>query len=161
MSKELKRYAEMYDEMIDFKDYYARMIPDWDGKLPTNCRLHDDNTPSFSYSESLRVWSCFGSCATSGKVTKYHMAYLKRYVGGYISLEYTLESLRTMFPYLPKYHKELDEVSLTNEAEIKELKLFEKIDFSTEDIIQSNDDSEVFLMFMLPMPRKERKREGE
>lgn len=154
MSKELKRYSEMYDEMISFRDYYNRMFPDWDGKMPTQCRLHDDNTPSFSYSESLKVWSCFGSCSTSGRVVKYHMLYLKRYIGGYVSLESTLEDLRNLFPYLPKYHKELDEVSLGMEVQERDLRIFQRIEFSKEDIIKDVDDSELFLMFMLPMEKK-------
>lgn len=158
-TSELKRYSELYDEMIDFKDYYSKMFPEWDKRLPTKCKLHDDNTPSFSYSDSLRVWSCFGQCSTSGRVVKYHMRYLKRYIGGHVSLESTLESLRNMFPYLPEYRKEFDQAAKTMDIQADEIRLHTYVDFDASDLLTSSDDSEFMIQMMMPMEKKQRNKD--
>ena len=151
---ELKRYSDLYDDMIDFKTYYEKLFPEWDKKLPTKCKLHDDNTPSFSYSDSLKVWSCFGQCSTSGKVVKYHMHYLKRYIGGYVSLETTLASLRNLFPYLPEYRREFDQETKSMDLQKIEIKINKYIDFDESDLLISKDDSEFMIQMMMPMERK-------
>lgn len=56
------------------------------------CPFHEEDTPSFSYSVNLGIWSCFGSCKFGGDVISMHQKYHKM-----VSRTEAIESLALLF----------------------------------------------------------------
>ncbi len=97
----LKGLMKIYDEKIDFLDYWKEIHPNDDLKFPKPCELHDETSGhSLAYSPSKKIWSCFGACKVMGqKVVEYHYRYLKKKNRG-ITYVKVLRDLRAMFPQL-------------------------------------------------------------
>lgn len=80
VEEQLQFYKNFYDRVIRFDDYYSKMFMDWDGIFNTKCRLHDEaHGASFAYSDTMNLWTCWGACHASGRVTYYHYTYRKKY----------------------------------------------------------------------------------
>lgn len=124
----LKGLMKIYDEKIDFLDYWKEIHPNDDLKFPKPCELHDETSGhSLAYSPSKKIWSCFGACKVMGqKVVEYHYRYLKKKNKG-ITYVKVLRDLRGMFPQLqlpkvlsstefitPEVNKQLNENYIKN-----------------------------------------------
>ena len=143
----LKDYEELYDETIGFEEYFRRQVPGWDGKFPSRCPLHDDNTASFSYSKELKVWSCFGKCSTTGRVTKFQRMFEARQHGGLVTRESVLDSLHALYPYLPKYSPPIQESGRRDI--VHELSIPPRIKpMEREMLLNPTSDAEHYLLLM-------------
>lgn len=102
----VKETIKLYDKILDTRQYlelmgYTDHTPDRDFKIC--CPIHDETEPSFSYSKSMGIWTCFGACHTSGKVVKLHYMILQKTYGKDLSIVGAIEDLYTLFPHiLPK-----------------------------------------------------------
>ena len=100
---ELKQIISTYDRLLDTSDYlelmgYTDVHHEHDFKIC--CPIHEETEPSFSYSQSLGIWTCFGACHTSGKVTKLHYMLMRKEYGDKISIVNALKDLHTLFPHI-------------------------------------------------------------
>lgn len=63
------------------------------------CPFHGERTPSFSYSEALQIWTCFGQCSKSGDVIELYRFYLEKFKGLKVTRTRTIEMLMSI-PYI-------------------------------------------------------------
>lgn len=107
--EQIKYIVNVYNDRLSFPEY-ARIILK-DENIPSSndvdfkicCPLHDENTPSFSYSASRDLWYCFGQCRTGGHTVEFHRKYMEKISGVKQSVFATLKDLYRLFPNrLPK-----------------------------------------------------------
>lgn len=126
---ELKQTIALYDDLLDTKDYLR--IMGYDGVYDNRdfkicCPIHEEKEPSFSYSNKMGIWTCFGACHTSGRVVKLHYMLLQKKFGEKLSIVHALEDLYSLFPYmLPKIENRRDIVNNDN-AETRFLKSMQR-----------------------------------
>ena len=99
-----------YDRKIPIHLYLYKLlgpdsgIPEDDMDFKICCPLHDEVTPSFSYSASRNCWSCFGVCNVTGKVFEFHKRYTQKYKNIQKPVYMTL--LRELYNMFPQYVNE-------------------------------------------------------
>ena len=113
-NNELNDIIKVYDQLINFETYLQVMLPTLQkqktgqGTFKICCPLHEENTPSFLYNDAMKIWTCFGTCNTSGKVTKFHRLWLKKSTGNDHTIQQVLKDLYLTFQHLniPYYRPE-------------------------------------------------------
>ena len=97
----IKDVKNIYDDRISIKDYWGMVYPEREFKFPCACDLHGEREGhSFSYSEKLNVWSCWGHCRARGqKVVEYHLRFLRK-TNPRATYVAAMSQLRDMFPRL-------------------------------------------------------------
>lgn len=126
---ELKQTIKLYDDLLDTRDYLRLM--GYDGVLDNRdfkicCPIHEETEPSFSYSNKIGIWTCFGACHTSGRVVKLHYMLLQKKYGEKLSIVHALEDLHVLFPYLLPKIENRRTVVKNDDAESRFLKSFAK-----------------------------------
>lgn len=100
----IRQLADLYDEILPFNRYLNLMFPEYnfeDNKsFKICCPLHEEKTPSFSYSHSRDIWTCFGACHTSGKTVRFHYLWLVKQYGNGIKLITAIRDLYEKFSYI-------------------------------------------------------------
>lgn len=74
------------------------------------CPFHGEKTPSFSYSENLGIWTCFGECSKSGDTIELYRFYLLKHKGIQLSRTKTVEILMTIEEI--KHYLSVDSIEL-------------------------------------------------
>lgn len=136
---ELSEIIEVYNEKIDFAEYWKRLIAPIYRiyHFPCKCILHDEqHGASFSYSYKLKKWQCFGKCKTVGRVVDFHLLYLRK-SNEKVTMMGCLNSLYKMFPELdlPKPNRVGAVTNEENEEALKAIlknKLINLITFGNE-----------------------------
>lgn len=100
----LNSLIEQYDTLLPFNRYLSLIMPEYnfadDMSFKICCPLHEEKTPSFSYSHNLHLWTCFGSCHTSGRTVRFHMLWLQKKYGKNIGIMNTIKDLYSRFPHI-------------------------------------------------------------
>lgn len=100
----LNLLIEQYDTLLPFNRYLSMVMPEYnfadDMSFKICCPLHEERTPSFSYSHNLHLWTCFGSCHTSGRTVRFHMLWLQKKYGKNIGIMNTIKDLYSRFPHI-------------------------------------------------------------
>lgn len=125
-NKVLEKIIKDYDALLPFNRYLSTMFGEYDFpdgvSFKICCPLHEEKTPSFSYSHNLDLWTCFGQCHTSGKTVRFHYLWLNK-TQGKTNLVYALRDLQRRYPYiLPPVEDYLDK-NYTSNKENKQSKL--------------------------------------
>lgn len=103
-NNKLRELTDLYDELLPFNRYLSMMFPQYNFEDNTSfkicCPLHIEKTPSFSYSHSRDIWTCFGACHTSGKTVRFHYLWLVKQYGEGIKILTALRDLHSRFSYI-------------------------------------------------------------
>lgn len=101
LKKLIEETIELYDSKVNTKEYLEKrgttFHTAFGGNYTCLCPIHDEEEPSFSYSEKRDIWTCFGECHTSGKMCKLHYKILEKEKGKTNYIE-VLRDLQQMFP---------------------------------------------------------------
>lgn len=143
--KELKDWAREYDDTLNFTEYLSIMMPELGVQQHRDfaicCPIHEENTPSFKYSENMGLWTCFGACKTSGGVVKFHHMMLQKQYGEGLTLYQAMKNIQQLFPHIlpemvTEQSQDMKVQSLVNEFE----RYFRQEDTPMGDLVKKDED---------------------
>lgn len=101
---DIRKIEDTYDKLLPFNRYLNNIFNEYnfddDISFKICCPLHEEKTPSFSYSHNLNVWTCFGACHTTGKTCKFHFLWLRKQYGNKVTRLWALRDLQKRFPHV-------------------------------------------------------------